>query len=82
MLAAPFTVGVGFFAFYAIQPYLLQLYGDPTAYSRRGPGRGALAGAQIVGGLTVPRVRRWFRRRTDAMLPGHVANAVLSRSSG
>ena len=38
MLAAPFTAGVGIFAFYALQPYLLQLYGDPTAYGVAGPG--------------------------------------------
>ena len=45
MLAAPFTAGVGIYAFYALQPYLLQLYGDPTAYGvagsprRSSPGR-------------------------------------------
>ena len=37
MLAAPFTGGVGFYAFYAMQPYLLELYGDERAYRRRGP---------------------------------------------
>ena len=31
MLAAPFTTGVGFYAFYAFQPYLLELYRDPNA---------------------------------------------------
>lgn len=36
MLAAPFTVGVGFYAFYALQPYLLELYGDPNAYGVAG----------------------------------------------
>ena len=35
MLAAPFTVGVGFYAFYAFQPYLLELFGDPTLRHRR-----------------------------------------------
>ena len=32
MLAAPFTAGVGIYTFYALQPYLLDLYGDPNAY--------------------------------------------------
>ena len=31
MLAAPFTGGVGIYVFYALQPYLLELYGDPRA---------------------------------------------------
>ena len=52
MLAAPFTVGVGIYAFYAFQPYLLQLYGDPTAYGVAGLAAAVIAGAQIVGGLT------------------------------
>jgi MFS family permease len=68
MLAAPFTVGVGFYVFYALQPYLLELVGDPEAYSIAGLAAAILAGAQIVGGLLVNRVRRWFRLRTDAML--------------
>ena len=77
MLAAPFTSGVGFYAFYALQPYLLQLYGDPSAYSIAGLAAALIAGAQIVGGLSVPRVRRLFRRRTDALLIGGVANVGL-----
>ena len=53
MLSAPFTAGVGIFAFYALQPYLLQLYGDPTAYGIAGLAAAIVAGAQIVGGLIV-----------------------------
>ena len=68
MLAAPFSTGVGFFAFYASQPYLLQLYGDPNAYSVAGLAAALFAGAQIAGGLLVPYARRLFRRRTDAVL--------------
>ena len=70
MLAAPFTTGVGFFAFYASQPYLLQLYGDPNAYSVAGLAAALFAGAQILGGILVPYARRLFRRRTDAILLG------------
>ena len=77
MIAAPFTAGVGFYGFYALQPYLLQLYGDPSAYSIAGLAAAIVAGAQIVGGLLVNRVRRLFRRRTDALILGVVANFVL-----
>ena len=83
MLAAPFAGGVGIYAFYAFQPYLLQLYGDPTAYSVAGLAAATVAGAQIVGGLLVPRVRRLFRRRTDAIILGSVAErrrAALRRA--
>jgi MFS family permease len=68
MLAAPFTGGVGIYVFYAMQPYLLELYGQPEAYSIAGLAAAIVAGAQIAGGLAVPRVRRFFRRRTDALL--------------
>jgi len=68
MLAAPFTGGVGFYAFYAMQPYLLELYGDPSAYSIAGLAAAIVAGAQILGGLSVPFVRRFFRLRTDALV--------------
>lgn len=68
MLAAPFTTGVGFYAFYALQPYLLELYGDPDAYSIAGLAAAIIAGAQMVGGWSVRFVRRWFRLRTDGML--------------
>jgi MFS family permease len=82
MLAAPFTTGVGFYAFYAAQPYLLQLYGDTGAYGIAGLAAAIVAGAQIVGGLTVPRVRRLFTRRTDALLVGGIANVLLLAGIG
>ena len=72
MLAAPFTAGVGIYVFYASQPYLLQLYGDPSAYGIAGLAAALVAGAQIVGGLIVSRVRRLFSRRTDALILGSV----------
>jgi MFS family permease len=77
MLAAPFTAGVGIYAFYALQPYLLQLYGNPNAYAVAGIASAIVAGAQIVGGLIVTRVRRLFRRRTDALLVAGSLTVVL-----
>ena len=78
MIAAPFTAGTGIYVFYALQPFLLQLYGDRTAYSVAGLAAALVAGAQILGGLLVPRVRRLFRRRTDALiLGGTLAVALL-----
>jgi MFS family permease len=77
MLASPFTVGVGFYAFYATQPYLLELYGDETAYGIAGLAAALIAGAQIVGGLLVSRVRRMFSRRTHALILGGFLNVAL-----
>ena len=76
MLAAPFTAGVGIYAFYAFQPYLLQLYGDKSAYGIAGLAAAMIAGAQIAGGLAVPWVRRLFARRTHALIVGSVLNAA------
>jgi MFS family permease len=77
MLAAPFSFGVGIYAFYAFQPYLLELYGNPNAYGIAGLAAALIAGAQIFGGLLVSRVRRLFRRRTDALILGAVLNVTL-----
>jgi MFS family permease len=77
MLAAPFSFGVGIYAFYAFQPYLLELYGDPNAYSIAGLAAALIAGAQIFGGLLVSRVRRRFSRRTHALILGGILNVIL-----
>jgi MFS family permease len=77
MLAAPFTFGVGIYAFYAMQPYLLELYGDEQAYSIAGLAAAIIAGAQIAGGMAAPRVRRLFRNRTSALLAGLLVEIAL-----
>ncbi len=76
MLAAPFTAGAGIFAFYAMQPYLLELYGDDKAFGIAGLAAAIVAGAQVVGGLLVPQIRKVLKRRTDA-LAGAVAVSVV-----
>jgi MFS family permease len=75
MLAAPFTSGVGFYTFYALQPYLLELWGDSEAYSIAGLAAAILAGAQICGGYAAPRIRGLFRKRTTALILGTAASA-------
>jgi MFS family permease len=76
MLASPFTAGVGIYAFYALQPYLLELYGDPQAYGIAGLVAAIVAGAQIAGGLAAPWIRRLFDRRTSALLAATAASAL------
>src|SRR5467141_688935 len=76
MLAAPFSAGVGIYAFYAMQPYLLELYGRSGSYAVAGLAAAIVAGAQIVGGALVPYAGRVFRRRTTLLLAGSVTSAA------
>ena len=82
MLAAPFTFGVGIYAFYAMQPYLLELYGDEQAYSIAGLAAAIIAGAQIAGGMLAPQVRRLVRRRTTALIAGLLIEVALLAALG
>ena len=68
MVEALFTGGVGIYAFYALQPYLLELYGDPTAYEIAGLAAAIVAGAQMLGGWAAPWIRGLFHRRTSALI--------------
>jgi len=77
MLAAPFTAGVGVYAFYALQPYLLELYGDPSAYTVAGLAAALLAGMQIVGGYLAPRFRKLFHKRTTLLIVSAVVSSVI-----
>jgi MFS family permease len=70
MLEAPFTGGVAIYAFYAMQPYLLELWGNERAFGVAGLAAAIVAGAQIAGGLLVPRLGRVMRRRTSILLAG------------
>jgi len=70
MLSAPFSAGVSYYAFYAMQPYLLELYGKGGSYAIAGLAAAIVAGAQILGGVIVPLVHKFFRRRTSVLLIG------------
>jgi len=77
MIESLFTGGVGIYAFYALQPYLLQLYGDRRAYVIAGLAAAIVAGAQIVGGVAAPRIRRRFRRRTSLLIAAATVGVVV-----
>jgi MFS family permease len=82
MLEAPFAGGVTIYAFYAMQPYLLELYGDERAYAIAGLAAAVVAGAQIAGGLLVPYVGRVFRRRTSVLLAGTAISVFMLATIG
>jgi MFS family permease len=74
--------GVGIYAFYALQPYLLELYGDPDAYQVAGLAAAVVAGAQILGGVAAPRIRKRFERRTSALIVIALLNVVTLGAIG
>ena len=82
MLAAPFSAGVGIYAFYAMQPYLLELWGNSKAYSVAGLAAAIIAGAQIVGGYLAPLLRRRFRKRTTVLILATTTSFVTLAALG
>jgi hypothetical protein len=76
LFAAPFTAGVVVWAFYAFQPYVLQLSGDPNATYLSGIAAAVFALAQIVGGSSVRLVRRVFSTRTSVLVGQAVVSSV------
>jgi MFS family permease len=77
MLAAPFTSGVSVYGFYAVQPYLLQLYGHADSYWIAGLSAAIVAGTQIAGGALAAKVTLAFRRRTSFLLAATIATVVV-----
>jgi len=85
MLSGIFNGGVGIFAFYAMQPYLLKLYGDTGNYLVAGLAAAIVSGSMILGGVLVPYISRLFKTRTSLLLTGlliSVASLVLIALAG
>ncbi|GAB3042973.1 tetracycline efflux MFS transporter TetA(P) [Parafrigoribacterium mesophilum] len=76
ILSAPFASGVGIYAFYALQPYLLELYGDKTAYSIAGLAAAVLSLSQVIGGVLAPRIRGLFVKRTTTVIAASLASVA------
>jgi MFS family permease len=76
MIASAFTDGVSIYGFYAMQPYLLELYGDPKAYGIAGLSAAVVGGAQIAGGLLVSRLSHVVRRRTTLLQAAVLASGL------
>lgn len=68
MVAAIFSASVGFYAFYALQPYLLELYGNNAAYWVAGMAAALVAGSQIIGGALAGKIRSLAEKRTTIIL--------------
>lgn len=68
MLATAFAFGGSFYAFYALQPYLLELYGTEDSYIISGAAASLVALAQIFGGLSSVFIRRIFNKRTSSIM--------------
>lgn len=82
MIAGLFSGAVGIFGFYAMQPYLLELYGNPNSYAVAGIAASIVAGAQIVGGLLVPYASRIVRRRTSLLIVGILVSSAALLTIG
>jgi MFS family permease len=76
MLSSLTSGGVAIFAFYAMQPYLLELYGGPGDYAIAGIAAAIVAGAQILGGLIVPYIAKAFKKRTSLFVAGTTINVA------
>lgn len=77
MLAAPFAGGVSIYVFYALQPYLLKLYGNPKAYGIAGLVAALVAAAQIAGGAFSSQIRKVFKKRTSALFVGTLLTGII-----
>jgi MFS family permease len=82
MLSGIFVAGVSIYAFYALQPYLLELYGNPHAYSIAGLAAAILAGAQIAGGFFVPYIEQVFHKRTSIIVSGIIVSVLALAAFG
>jgi MFS family permease len=76
MLGAPFAAGIAIWIFYAFQPYLLELFGDPDATYLAGIAAAVFATAQMIGGASVNWVRRRAKSRTGVITMEVVVGAL------
>jgi len=76
MLSGLFSGGVGIYGFYAMQPYLLQLYGPTAGFGIAGISAAMVAGAQIVGGLIVPYAGKLFAKRTSVFITCNIISVI------
>ncbi len=77
MISSVFITGVSFYIFYALQPFLLKLYGDEKAYTVAGLVAAISAFAQIAGGLSSPYIRKIFSTRTTALIFGGILTGFI-----
>ncbi len=76
MLAAPFASGVSIWIFYAFQPYLLELFGDPNATYLAGIAAAVFAVAQMIGGASIRLVRRVSTTRSGVLITQIVVGSL------
>lgn len=77
MISGILLSSVGFYVFYALQPYLLELYGDKSAYIIAGVASSMVAVAQICGGLVASRLAQLFHHRTSALMALGLLSSLL-----
>jgi len=82
MLAALFAGGVSIYGFYALQPYLLQLYGNPNAFAVASLSAAIVAGTQMLAGVLVPHLGRGFRRRSGALIVTYLTSTLCLLALG
>ncbi len=77
MFSQAFLVGLSFYVFYALQPYLLELYGDKNSYAVAGLVAALVAVSNIIGGITASRLPRFFSKRTSILILGTLFSAIV-----
>jgi MFS family permease len=77
MLSGALTTGVFGYAFYALQPYLLQMGGNSQNLVLAGASASLMAVAQIVGGLLNARFGSVFRNGKQALLFGLASSVSI-----
>ncbi len=77
MFSSIFITGISFYIFYALQPFLLKLYGDEKAYTIAGLIAALTAVSNIAGGFAAPFIKNLFSKRTSALFFGGLLTVVL-----